>query len=85
VRQRQDVHEHPQQRGQKAAGVQPPSLQNRVVLADDRRVAFVEIAEWVTRPFFRFFGRLLSMRLIGLSLTASILKRDVSLALGRLQ
>src|SRR5215470_15726514 len=45
LRQREDVNERPHQPGQEAACAQPAPLQHRIVLADDRHIALVEIAE----------------------------------------
>src|SRR6516164_11548643 len=45
LRQREDLNEGPHQPRQEAAGAQPAALQHRIVLADDRHVTLVEIAE----------------------------------------
>src|SRR5262249_14978465 len=45
LRQRQDVNERPHEPREEAARVERASFQDRKVLADDRHVAFVEIAK----------------------------------------
>src|SRR6516225_4304576 len=57
LRQREDVNERPHQPRQEPACAQPAPLQHRVILADDRHVAHVEIAERTfDLPSLQLFG-----------------------------